>query len=308
MDPIRNIVVPTDFSPWGDAACARAALFARTYGAAVHVVHALGFPITLIHNEVSLPPDFWDDLRRAAQEPLERARKAIEASGVPTVTAQVASRLDPVVAIQELVRALDGDLVVMGTHGRRGLEHAFLGSVAERALRTVDRPILAVKEDPEAAAKPISRILLAVDFSPHSDAAVEITADVAERFSASVDVVHAFDFAADYRGYLAALAIDAERKIERNIYEQLSAIRSRLEQRGIRAHANLRFGHPASAIADEARQVECQLIVMGTRGLTGLSHVLLGSVAERTLRAAPCSVLCVKAVDAAGTPRHSEGR
>ena len=61
-----------------------------------------------------------------------------------------------------------------------------------------------------------------------------------------------------------------------------------------------RRGHPSGVIAETAEEIGCQLIVMGTRGNSGLSHVLLGSVAERTLRMAPCSVLAVKAEECQG--------
>jgi nucleotide-binding universal stress UspA family protein len=62
----------------------------------------------------------------------------------------------------------------------------------------------------------------------------------------------------------------------------------------VRVTAHLREANPSDAILDVAREIDADLIVMGTRGLTGLKHVLLGSVAERTLRLAPCSVLTVK--------------
>jgi nucleotide-binding universal stress UspA family protein len=299
MDEIRSIVVATDFSELAEAACERAARLARLFDAEVHVVHALAFPIVAMPYEVSVPPNLWDDLRRAAQEPLERTRKAIEASGVKKVTARLADSRDAVRAIGDAVRAHDADLVVMGTHGRGGLVHAFLGSVAERVLHTVDRPILAVKEDVERAAKPITKILLAVDFSPHSDRAVEVTAGLAERLSAFVDVIHALDLPLDYNPYLSAMGVELERKIEADASRQLELIRERLEKRGIRVNTHFRRGHPDVVISDVARENHCQLIAMGTRGRSGLAHVLLGSVAERTLRTAPCSVLCVKATGAA---------
>jgi nucleotide-binding universal stress UspA family protein len=298
MDKIRSIVVPTDFSALADAAVARAATLARLDGAAVHVVHALASPLVVNPFEFSLPANLWNDLRQAAQERLEQTRKAIEAKGVSTVTAQVFDSQDAVGSIAEAVRTHGADLVVMGTHGRGGLKHAFLGSVAERALRTLDVPILAVKEDAETAAKPIAKILLAVDFSPHSDRAVEVTAGLAARLSAFVDVIHAFDFPPDYNPYLSSVGTELERKIEANVSEQLEAIREQLEKRQVRVNTHFHRGHPDAVIADVAKEIGCQLIVMGTRGRSGLSHVLLGSVTERTLRAAPCSVLCVKAAEA----------
>jgi nucleotide-binding universal stress UspA family protein len=303
MDKIGSIVVPTDFSALAEAAAARAASLARLDGAEVHLVHALASPLLVNPYEFTVPANLWGDLRQAAQEKLEQTRKAIEAQGVTIVTAQASDSQDAVAAIADAVRAHGADLVVMGTHGRGGLSHAFLGSVTERALRTLDRPILAVKEDPETAAKPIAKILLAVDFSTHSDRAVEVTAGLAARLSAFVDVIHAFDFPPDYNPYLSALGVELERKIEADASERLEVIRKRLEKRQIRVNTHFRRGHPDAVIADVARQIDCQLIVMGTRGRSGLSHVLLGSVAERTLRAAPCSVLCVKAADANAAAR-----
>jgi nucleotide-binding universal stress UspA family protein len=304
MDKIRSIVVPTDFSKLAEAAAARAAQLARVDGAAVHVVHTVAVPLVVDPYGGSLPgnlSELWEALRRSAREQLEQTRKGIEAQGVSTVTAHVSESPDPVGAIAEAVRVHGADLIVMGTHGRRGLQRAFLGSVTERALSTLDRPILAVKEDPEDAAKPIAKILLAVDFSPHSDRAVEAAAGLGARLSASVDVVHAFDLPASYNAYLSAAGAEVQHKIESEILGRLQAIREQLSQRGIRTTAHFRRGHPDTVISDLARQIGAQLIVMGTRGLTGLEHVLLGSVAERTLRMAPCSVLCVKAPET-GSP------
>ena len=300
MDKIRSLVVPTDFSPLADAAAARAVALARLDGAAIHLVHAVPVPLLANPYEYSVPSSLWADLRRAAAEKLEQTRKALEARGVSTVTVLASESPDPVAAIEQTARAHGADLVVMGTHGRQGLQRAFLGSVAERALRTLDFPVLAVKEDPEAAAKPIAKILLAVDFSPHSDRAVETAAGLAARLSTSVDLVHVFDFPADYNSYLSSAGAEVQRKIESEILERLEEICERLAQHQVRANTHFRRGHPDLVIGDLAREVGCDLIVMGTRGRTGLQHVLLGSVAERTLRTAPCSVLCVKAADTRG--------
>ena len=295
MEEIRSIVVPTDFSALAEAAIERAVRLSRVDGAAIHLVHAVLFPVVMAPYEVTVPQNVWEDVRRAAQERLEQTRKAVGGKGVRTVTAQVAELADAVGAIKDAVEAHGADLVVMGTHGHGGLKHAFLGSVAERALRTVDRPILAVKEDRQTASQPIEKILLAVDFSPHSDRAVEATAGLAARLPASVDVIYAFDLPRDYNPYLSTFGVELEQKIEAAACERLERVRERLEKRGIRVGLHFRRGSPDAVIAEAARQIGCQLIVMGTRGMSGLSHVLLGSVAERTLRAAPCSVLCVKA-------------
>ena len=295
MDRIRNIVVPTDFSLLSQAAAARAVTLAHLDEASIHLVHAVRLPLIAAPYEVSVAAAVWEGVRRAAQEKLEEARKAIEEKGVSTVTVELSDSIDAVQAIEAAAKAHAADLVVMGTHGHSGLERVFLGSVTERVLRTLDRPVLAVKGDVAKAEEPITRILVAVDFSVHSDRAIEVAAGLAHSLAASVDVIHAFDLPADYNVYASTFGVELEQKIQAGASDRLESVRVRLSESGVRATLQSRRGHPSVVITEAAEQIGCQLIVMGTRGNTGLSHVLLGSVAERTLRTAPCSVLAVKA-------------
>jgi len=295
MEAIRNIVVATDFSALSEAAVARALTLARLDGAAIHLVHALSFPLLVSPYDVAIPPNVWEDLRVAARRQIEEQRQQIEAQGVQGATAEIAESTDATRAIAAAVEAHRADLVVMGTHGHRGVEHAILGSVAERTLRSIERPILAVKEDAARAAEPIRRILLAVDFSPDSDRAVALTAGLARRLGAHVDVVHALDLPHDHFASLASFGIELEQKIRTHVAEALDAVGVELEKNGIPLTLITRPGRPSAVIAEVAQESGCQLIVMGSRGRSGLSHVLLGSVAERTLRLAPCAVLVTRA-------------
>jgi nucleotide-binding universal stress UspA family protein len=300
MDRIRSIVVPTDFSALSQAVAARAVTLARLDGASIHLVHALRTPLIVTHYEITVPSDMWEGIRKAAHEKLEEARKAIEGKGVSTVTAEISESGDAVQVIADAAKAHAADLVVMGAHGHGGLERAFLGSVVERTLRTLDRPVLAVKQDPVKAEEPITRILVAVDFSVHSDRAVEVAAGLAKRLFATVDVVHAFDLPRDYIPYASSFEVELEQKIQAIASERLESVRERLEESQVPATLHSRRGHASVVITELAEEIGCQLIIMGTRGNTGLSHVLLGSVAERTLRAAPCSVLAVHAEEHQG--------
>jgi nucleotide-binding universal stress UspA family protein len=297
---IRSIVVPTDFSALSQAAAARAVTLARLDGASIHLVHAVRFPLVAAPYEVSVPAAVWEGVRKAAQKKVEEARKAIEEMGLSTVTAEMPDSSDAVHAIAAAVEAHGADLVVMGTHGQGGLKHAFLGSVAERTLRTVDCPVLAVKEDPAKAEEPISRILLPVDFSVHSHRAVEVAASLGKRLTATVDVIHAFDLPRHDIPYASAFGVELEQKIQESARERLEGVREHLEKSQLSVTLHSRCGRPSVVIAETAEEIGCQLIVMGTRGNSGFSHVLLGSVAERTLRAAPCSVLVVQAEELQG--------
>jgi universal stress protein A len=152
-----------------------------------------------------------------------------------------------------------------------------------------------VKEDPAKAEEPITRILLAVDFSAHSDRAVEIAAGLAKRFGATVDALHAFELPGEYIPFASPFGVELARKVEVSASEMLESACERLQNDQLSVRLHVRRGRPSLVIAELAEETGCQLIVMGTRGNSGLAHVLLGSVAERTLRIAPCSVLVAHA-------------
>jgi nucleotide-binding universal stress UspA family protein len=143
--------------------------------------------------------------------------------------------------------------------------------------------------------KAIEKILVAVDFSEHGDLAVDAAVELAKRFHAALHVVHALDVRipvmAPYEVVIPASFIESARKAAAS---KLETLVQKVATEGVTASAHLSEAPAASAIVDLAEEIGADLIVMGTRGHTGLMHVLLGSVAERTLRHAPCSVLTVK--------------
>lgn len=142
---------------------------------------------------------------------------------------------------------------------------------------------------------PFRSILVAVDFSEHSDAAVESAIELAKKLDAEVHVVHAFELripmVTPYEVAIPEPYIEDSRNAAK---AQLEREAKKVSDAGLTVHAHLAEMPPASAISHTAERVGADLIVMGTRGHTGLKHLVLGSVAERTLRLAPCSVLTVK--------------
>jgi len=294
MQQIQSLVVPTDFSPASQAAVTRAVALARVEGASIHLVHVMHLPILATPYDISLLEALWEDVQRTARDEIEALRKSVEGEGIPRVTAEVASG-DIVEAITDATATHHADLLVMGTHGESGARHLLVGSVTARTLRTVDCPVLAVKGELASAAQPITRILLAVDFSAHADSATEVAGALAQRLGAAVDVIHAVDLSWRYDPYTSELGAELEQKIEAAIAVGLERTRTHLAAHGVPVALHAQRGRPATVIAEAAAQLDTQLIVMGTRGNSGLRHMLLGSVAERTLQTAPCSVLAVRA-------------
>jgi nucleotide-binding universal stress UspA family protein len=143
------------------------------------------------------------------------------------------------------------------------------------------------------------RILVATDFSEFAEAALGVGSQLARRLGAELVLLHAF---VEMRPYSTAETASVQRVYE----EQRLWVQKALDQRvadasatGLAVRPLLRTGPAADVIADTARAEQADLIVVGTHGLTGLNRLLLGSVAERVARLAPCSVLTVKAPEAA---------
>lgn len=144
----------------------------------------------------------------------------------------------------------------------------------------------------------IRRILVPLDFSHHSDHALDLAVDLARRFEAEVHVLHAVHLPAQLvapdqvmipRDLWSAVRDAAARRLEKTL--------QKLGDAGVEGTSHLLELPAPTAIVETASKVQADLIVMGTRGLTGLKHVILGSVAERVLRTAPCPVLTTRADD-----------
>jgi nucleotide-binding universal stress UspA family protein len=145
----------------------------------------------------------------------------------------------------------------------------------------------------------IKRILVPVDFSPGSDEALRYAVELARPLRASVHLLHVVEdrlaagmwsadaYTTDVPGLQVNIVEDAEAHLER-IIPTIAGAKYGLEH-------DVRTGAPAATIVAFAQEVVADLIVMGTHGRTGLSHALMGSVAEQVVRTAPCPVLTLRA-------------
>lgn len=144
-------------------------------------------------------------------------------------------------------------------------------------------------------------ILVPVDFSSQSDRAVDVAVDVAKAMNAEIHLLHVYGIPVGIAGpgiYDTALPVTVMTDLRDSAAKALEDRVARLAATGVKVSGVVREGIPAQAIVEVADEVGAGLIVMGTRGLSGLKHVLLGSVAERTIRQAPCPVLTVPDEDA----------
>lgn len=140
------------------------------------------------------------------------------------------------------------------------------------------------------------RILVPLDFSEHSDAALDLAVELAKEHGGELHLFHAYELpAAVTMAYGVAIPQSVWDGVQEAAQERLDQALARVKAAGVKGVTHFTTGPAPDAITAAAAAQKIGLIVMGTRGLTGLKHVLLGSVAERVLRTAPCPVLTVKA-------------
>jgi len=287
---LKDIVVAVDFSDPSRVAVERAVALSRLSGAKLHLVHAVPVVPYAAPAEFAMPASAWDNVEEEAARHLEEWASEIEGRGV--TIARYTTRSAPVDAIHERVRETGAQLIVMGTHGYSGLKHAFLGSVAERTLRTAEVPVLAAKGNRKEAAEPIRRVVVATDFSPAASAAVDLAIDWCRELGAELNLLHAFFPAVP--GYLELPApVEAFQTLREGAEESLAKEDARIRAAGLSGVSEVKDGGASRVIADATQEHALDLVVVGTHGHTGLAHVFLGSVAERVVREAHCSVLVV---------------
>ena len=144
----------------------------------------------------------------------------------------------------------------------------------------------------------VKRILVPIDFSTASLKALDEAIELSRSLKAELNVVFVlaplqYPYMVDFLGTAVGfgLMVEEERKWARKEVEKLVA---RLAKRGVKCRALIEHGSPQERIVETAKRIGADLILMSTHGRTGLSHLMLGSVSERVVRTAPCSVLIVR--------------
>ena len=141
----------------------------------------------------------------------------------------------------------------------------------------------------------IRTILVPIDFSSHADAVLEWAAHLAKEHGSKLVLLHAYHLPVDFQQLEGAyLPPDFWTQVKADSAANLERSAATLRERGLSVETVVREGYPATAIEEEARARHADLVVIGTRGHSGLKHLLLGSIAERVVQQAPCPVLAVK--------------
>lgn len=288
---IESILVPTDFSETANHAVEQALELAIRSRAKLHLFHVVEPKVESWSGGVAGSlRDYLQGLERDAEQSLALKVEVLRGNEVD-VRYSTASELTPFEGISRKVEEIRPELVVMGTHGRTGLDRLVMGSVAERVLRHVSVNVLTLnaKCPVVRAARAFERILVPVDFSEFSKRAL-LAAQALRAEGGHIRVAHVVAspiHPSFYAGGINRLfQIDPEmpQRIRTNLESWLGKARAEIE---------VREGDVFAELMDVAEEDGAQLIVMGTRGLTGLDHLLMGSVTEKVVRRSEIPVLTV---------------
>jgi nucleotide-binding universal stress UspA family protein len=293
MVTIDHVICPVDLSTPSASALLHAAAWARWYQVPLRVLY------------VSTPPQVLADGSGQtivfAAPPIDEVRREVARFICATLPDEPLPPIDiveghPDSVIVDTMTRWPQALLVMGTHGRTGLQHVLIGSVAERVAHTTSNPLLIVPPhdatSPQAAIE-LKHILCAVDFRPSSLAALRHALSLASLGRQRLDLVTVTD--APRAGEEGSLDEERERRAA-----MLDAFRDHVPddvRRWCVIHEEVLRGAPADALLTYAGDVGADLIVMGA-GDHGWLHMLwLGSTTARVMRGAACPVLIVPAPD-----------
>ena len=285
-----NVLVATDFSRGSESAVRRAVGIPLVPHATVHLLHVLpeGMPPKI---RARAERKAWDQIKQAAS----MASAAAEAAGnVGLVIIPEVVTGQTYVEIIQRARSSAVELVVIGRHRRRAIHDLFFGSTAIRVIRNGDLPVLVVNSKPTRSYR---RPLIAVDLEDASCAVLDLGLRVLESEVTTIAVVHAYNV--PFEGFvLPAFSVQEldgyRREFQKKAETGLAKLLLSFADRGVRWKAAVRHDDPRRAVLREASRRRTDLIAVGTHARSGLSHVLLGSVAEWVIRAARCDVLVAR--------------
>jgi nucleotide-binding universal stress UspA family protein len=144
----------------------------------------------------------------------------------------------------------------------------------------------------------VERILVPLDFSRHADSILEWAAHLAEEHDSTLLLLHAYHLPVEFQQLEGAyLPQDFWASVKSEAEQNLGRYAEPLRAKGLTVEVIVREGYPATVIEEEAVELQADLIVIGTHGLSGLKHLLLGSIAERVVQKSHCPVLTVKTHD-----------
>jgi nucleotide-binding universal stress UspA family protein len=294
MLEINLILCPIDFSEFSIRAYHYALSLAEHYRAklvAQHIVERSRYPYA---EYVATQGDYQEFSRALREGGEERLREFIKNHTHDDVQSELAVH-EGVAAdsILWFAQQRKMDLIVMGTHGRRGFDRLVLGSVTDRVMRTAPCPVLAVSKLPQDSSATgeqqrrvhhLSRILFCTDFSEASERALNYAISATEEYDAELTLLHVLE------------EVPSPAKTEEAIAtatQQLGKLIPREGRKTFKIKTAVRIGKPYIQIIQFVVDGQIDMVTMGVSGRGALDRAVFGSTTYRVMQLGPCPVLAV---------------
>ena len=281
---LKSLLFATDFSPASQAALPYAAAIARRYGARLCLAH-------VVRPQVWAPaPPEWVPMesevpRQTAMTEMSKLEQSSLLAGLPHQVAIAEGAVWE--CLSRLLRGQETDLLIMGTHGRRGLQKLLMGSVAEELFRLAPCPVLTVGPHVPAArpGSGLPALLFATDFSADSARALPYALSAAREFGSELTLLHVLEPGEEMGGDRGGRDARLQARLQEMLGSEAGKVRARTEIAG---------GDPAERIVKAAGQRGAGLIVLGLKAPQMFADRLPWLYAYRIVSQAPCPVLTVR--------------
>ena len=286
---INRILFPTDGSDASAVAFPQAAALADWHDAELHILN-----VTDDRDDPALTVPVSDKTLRDWLAAVPSGMTTPDLRDLSVTQKQVEADA-PAERLLAYVEDEDIDLIVMGTHGRRGLSRALLGSVTETVVRQAPCPVFVVRstDEPMPQQHAIRRVLVPIDFSDASHEAIQHATEIAQTYGAEINLLHVIEEVVYPSAYGLGDAYFPTQNVIKKVEQTLADLaRDEIGYEHIMISAVV--GYAPLSIIDYAEENEADLIVIATHGRSGFDRMLLGSVAERVIRRAPVPVFIVK--------------
>lgn len=289
MNRLQNILLGTDFSPCAAAALHQAGRLAHWNNARLHIVHVASVLAVREYADV-----FHLPLMSVEKEASKYAGKRLNEWLKPAVVSGSSEAVIgmPLETLLNRIKELDANLLVLGLRGETTL-HNDAGNLALKCLRKAQTKVILVHEH---HAGPFRNVVCCVDFSETAREAVAQAKHVGQQDESQVHFVHVFS--GPWRGL--PFHLENEQSIQEHDMQYRSLIENRLREfvgdvSGLKAKFKVIECEGVShGLSEYARQTSADLIVLGNKGQSTFTAMLLGSTVERLLRDLPCSILVVR--------------
>src|SRR5258708_2999088 len=291
---IKLILCPIDFSEFSVSAYQHALSVAEHYQAKLvgqHIVELWGHTSAGFAASAGVYEEYRQALRESGKKQLQEFVESHPHDEIqPELVVQTGVAADSILSLAQLQKA---DVIVMGTHGRRGFDRLMLGSVTDRVMRTAPCPVLVASKPPQGSGAVgkerghvhhLSRILFCADFSENSERALKYAISATAEYDAELTLLHVLE------------GVPSRAKTE----EALAAVAERLDKlmppegrKTPKIKTAVRIGKPYEQIVQFAGDAQIDLVAMGVRGRGALDVAVFGSTTYRVMQLGSCPVLAV---------------